>query len=88
MLVETALSLGQRQRLLIARAIYKEPDILFFDEATNALDANNEKIITNNLEKETSEKNGSYCSTPSEYGEACRSDCGLRERGVDRERDT
>ena len=43
------LSQGQRQRLLIARSVYKEPDYLFFDEATNALDAHTEKIITNNL---------------------------------------
>lgn len=43
------LSQGQRQRLLIARAVYKEPDYLFFDEATNALDAHTEKIITGNL---------------------------------------
>lgn len=43
------LSQGQRQRLLIARAVYKNPDFLFFDEATNALDANNEKIILDNL---------------------------------------
>ena len=42
-------SQGQKQRLLIARAIYKNPEILFFDEATNALDANNERIIMNNL---------------------------------------
>lgn len=42
-------SQGQRQRLLIARAIYKNPDFLFFDEATNALDANNEKKIMENL---------------------------------------
>ncbi len=45
------LSKGQRQRLLIARAVYKSPDVLFFDEATNALDANNEKRITDNLER-------------------------------------
>lgn len=45
------LSQGQKQRLFIARAIYKNPDILFFDEATNSLDANNEKIILNNLDK-------------------------------------
>ncbi len=45
------LSQGQKQRLFIARAIYKNPDILFFDEATNALDANNEKIIMNNLDE-------------------------------------
>ena len=43
------LSQGQKQRLLIARAVYKEPDYLFFDEATNALDAHTEKIITGNL---------------------------------------
>lgn len=43
------LSQGQRQRLLIARAIYKNPDIIFFDEATNALDADNEKVIMENM---------------------------------------
>ena len=43
------ISTGQKQRLLIARAVYKNPDYLFFDEATSALDANNEKIIMNNL---------------------------------------
>jgi ATP-binding cassette subfamily B protein len=42
-------SQGQRQRLLIARIIYKNPDFIFLDEATNALDANNERIIMNNL---------------------------------------
>jgi ATP-binding cassette subfamily B protein len=42
-------SQGQRQRLLIASAVYKNPDFLFFDEATNALDANNERIIMDNL---------------------------------------
>ena len=45
------LSQGQKQRILIARAIYKEPGILFFDEATNALDANNEKLIMENLDR-------------------------------------
>jgi len=45
------LSQGQRQRILIARAVYKEPEYLFFDEATNALDANNERIIMENLEE-------------------------------------
>lgn len=43
------ISQGQRQRLLIARAIYKNPDFLFFDEATNALDAKNERAIIENL---------------------------------------
>ncbi|MDR3339645.1 MAG: peptidase domain-containing ABC transporter [Candidatus Symbiothrix sp.] len=42
-------SQGQRQRLLIARAVYKNPEYLFFDEATNALDANNERIIMDKL---------------------------------------
>jgi ATP-binding cassette, subfamily B, bacterial len=43
------LSTGQKQRILIARAIYKNPQYLFFDEATSALDANNEKEIITNL---------------------------------------
>ena len=43
------LSHGQRQRILIARAVYKNPQFLFFDEATNSLDANNEKAIVENL---------------------------------------
>ena len=42
-------SMGQKQRILIARAVYKNPDLLFFDEATNSLDANNEKVILENL---------------------------------------
>lgn len=44
------LSQGQKQRILIARAIYKDPEFIFFDEATNALDANNEETILNNLQ--------------------------------------
>ncbi|GAA3655162.1 peptidase domain-containing ABC transporter [Flavivirga jejuensis] len=43
------LSTGQKQRLLIARAVYKNPDFLFFDEATSALDTNNEKVIMEKL---------------------------------------
>lgn len=44
------LSQGQKQRILIARAVYKDPEFVFFDEATNALDANNERIIMDNLQ--------------------------------------
>lgn len=44
------LSVGQKQRILIARAAYKNSPYLFFDEATNALDANNEKTIMENLD--------------------------------------
>ena len=44
-------SQGQRQRLLIARAVYKDPQYLFFDEATNSLDANNEHIIMERLQQ-------------------------------------
>jgi ATP-binding cassette subfamily B protein len=43
------ISSGQKQRILIARAVYRNPAFLFFDEATNALDANNEKAIVENL---------------------------------------
>ena len=43
------LSQGQRQRILIARAVYKNPDYIFLDEATNSLDANNERHIVENL---------------------------------------
>ncbi|MFN8337767.1 MAG: ATP-binding cassette domain-containing protein [Saprospiraceae bacterium] len=45
----SGVSQGQRQRILIARAVYKDPEYLFFDEATNALDATNERIIMENL---------------------------------------
>jgi ATP-binding cassette, subfamily B, bacterial len=55
------ISQGQRQRLLIARAVYKNPDYLFFDEATNALDANNERAIVENLQ--------SFYRSPSLLGE-------------------
>jgi len=45
------ISQGQKQRILIARAIYKNPDYIFFDEATNSLDSNNEKKIMENLQQ-------------------------------------
>ena len=47
----SGISQGQKQRILLARAIYKDPDFIFLDEATNSLDANNEKTISENLEK-------------------------------------
>jgi ATP-binding cassette subfamily B protein len=43
------LSQGQKQRILIARVVYKNPDVILFDEATNALDTENEKVIVENL---------------------------------------
>lgn len=45
------ISNGQKQRILIARAVYKNPAFILFDEATNALDANNEMVIMNNLQE-------------------------------------
>jgi len=47
----SGISQGQRQRILIARAVYKNPEYIFLDEATNSLDANNEKIIMDNLQE-------------------------------------
>ena len=43
------LSQGQKQRILIARAVYRDPSFIFLDEATNALDAKNERDIVENL---------------------------------------
>lgn len=45
------LSQGQKQRILIARAVYRNPDFIFLDEATNALDAKNERAIVENLDE-------------------------------------
>ena len=47
----TGISGGQKQRLIIARAVYKNPEFIFLDEATNSLDATNEKVILENLEQ-------------------------------------
>ena len=45
------ISQGQKQRILIARAVYKNPEYIFFDEATNSLDANNEAVIMSRLKE-------------------------------------
>ena len=45
----SGISMGQKQRILIARAVYRDPEFMFFDEATNSLDANNESLIIQNL---------------------------------------
>ncbi len=45
------MSLGQKQRILLARAFYKNPNFMFLDEATSALDAKNERMVVQNLEK-------------------------------------
>lgn len=45
------MSLGQKQRILLARAFYKNPNYMFLDEATSALDAKNERMVVENLEK-------------------------------------
>ena len=42
--------MGQKQRILIARAVYRNPDFIFFDEATNSLDSNNEMVIMKKLD--------------------------------------
>jgi len=45
------ISTGQKQRPMIACSVYKDPDYLFFDEATNSLDVKNERVIMENLDR-------------------------------------
>ena len=66
------LSQGQKQRILIARAVYKDPEFIFFDEATNALDANNERIIMKQPANLLQRKNICRCSPSVEHCEKCR----------------
>ncbi|HSV51695.1 MAG TPA: ATP-binding cassette domain-containing protein [Burkholderiaceae bacterium] len=47
-----ALSMGQKQRLLLVRAVYRQPAYLYLDEATSSLDASSERSITENLARE------------------------------------
>ena len=70
----SGLSQGQKQRILIARAVYKDPDFIFFDEATNALDANNESIIMKNLDEFFKGKTVVIVCTSPKYRKKCRSD--------------
>jgi ATP-binding cassette subfamily B protein len=59
------LSQGQKQRILIARVVYKNPPIIFLDEATNALDANNESMILSNFERVSPQPHSyHYCTSP------------------------
>ena len=71
------LSQGQKQRILIARAVYKNPDYIFLDEATNSLDANNERMIVETSGRVLQRQDGSYSGSPTKYGEECRPDCGI-----------
>ena len=66
------LSQGQKQRILIARAVYKNPDYIFLDEATNSLDANNERSIVENLDMFYQGQDGCDCGSSPKYGEECR----------------
>ena len=72
------LSQGQKQRILIARAVYKSPEFIFFDEATNALDANNERIIMDNLQRFFEGQDIGSGGASAEHRAGCRPDSGDR----------
>ena len=65
------LSQGQKQRILIARAVYKDPLYIFLDEATNALDAKNERTIVENLDQFYKGSRGG--SPPAQHRKKCPS---------------
>ena len=74
------LSQGQKQRILIARAVYKNPSYIFLDEATNSLDANNERMIVENLTDFYRGRTVIVVAHPAQHREKCRPDYCHRKR--------